>query len=210
MRSPRAEHLLVQLTGSDAPEVSALGVIGLSLLGARAGATEANRILAQAEAGPVPRAAAAYASAELAKKSQEGLLAELTEASDASLSAMAVQSLARLNSARAPRAIADALSSTDPLVSRGWRGRGAGLGDRHLSQAERAAARARRPARRATLDRLAPPERLHGCRARARARKALAPRWRRPLHARRRCRPSARARSQTCWWSIWANCPLRR
>jgi hypothetical protein len=33
MRSPRAERLLLQLSASDAAEVSALGVIGLALLG---------------------------------------------------------------------------------------------------------------------------------------------------------------------------------
>lgn len=118
MRAPRAERLLTQLSSSDAPEVSALGVVGLSLLGARSGAAEAHRILGQAEAGPLPRAAAAFASAEFGQKSEDGLLAELSEANDPSLSAMAVLSLSRLNSPRAPRAIADALSSSDPLVSR--------------------------------------------------------------------------------------------
>ncbi|MET0792495.1 MAG: tetratricopeptide repeat protein [Polyangiaceae bacterium] len=118
MRAPRAERLLTQLAGSDSPDVSALGVIGLALLGARSGASEANRILGQAEAGPLPRAAAAFASAEFGQKSQENLLAELSEANDPSLSSLAVLSLSRLNSARAPRVIADALTSSDALVSR--------------------------------------------------------------------------------------------
>jgi hypothetical protein len=98
--------------------VSALGVVGLALLGSRAGAAAANHLLAEAEAGPLPRAAAAFASAEFGQKSQETLLDELSEANDSSLAALAVLSLARLNSTRAPRAIADALSSSDPLLSR--------------------------------------------------------------------------------------------
>jgi len=118
MRSPRAERLLTALAGSDSAEVSALGLVGLSLLGSRAAATQPSKLLRQAEAGPLPRAAAAFALAEAGQKTQENALAELTEASDPSLAAMAVLSLARLNAASAPRAIADALSSPDPLVSR--------------------------------------------------------------------------------------------
>ena len=118
LRAPRAEHLLTQLANSDAPEVSALGIIGLSLLGVRAGAAEANRVLGEAEAGPLPRAAAAFAVAEFAQKSQENLLSELSEANDPSLSALAVLGLARLNSAHAQRAIADALCSSEGVLSR--------------------------------------------------------------------------------------------
>jgi len=118
MRSPRAEHLLQQLSASDAGEVSALGIIGLSLLGSPAGAAIAAKIVGQAEAGPLPRAASAFALAELGQKGQESQLAELTEAADPSLAASAVMSLARLRSPRAPRAIADALTSAEPLVSR--------------------------------------------------------------------------------------------
>jgi HEAT repeat protein len=118
MRSPRAEHLLSELAESDAADVSALGVIGLALLGSHSGASVASKLLNQPEAGPLPRAAAAFALAELGQKSQENMLWELTEASDASLSSTAVLSLARLGSPRAARAIADALTSSDPLVSR--------------------------------------------------------------------------------------------
>ncbi|MEO7036182.1 MAG: HEAT repeat domain-containing protein, partial [Polyangiaceae bacterium] len=118
MRAPRAGHLLSALAASDSADVSALGVLGLSLLGSRNGATEAARLLTEPEAGPLARAAAAFALGEMGQKSQENLLAELTYANDASLSSLAVLSLARLNSARAPRAIADALTSSDPLVSR--------------------------------------------------------------------------------------------
>jgi HEAT repeat protein len=118
MRSARAEHLLNELAASDAADVSALGVIGLALLGSRTAAPVAAKLLNQPEAGPLPRAAAAFALAELAQKTQENLLGELTEASDASLSSMAVMSLSRLGSARAARAVADALTSSEPLVSR--------------------------------------------------------------------------------------------
>jgi HEAT repeat protein len=118
MRSARAERLLTALAGSDSAEVSALGLIGLAQVGSHAGIARASKLLRQAEAGPLPRAAAAFAVAEAGQKSQENVLLELTEANDASLSAMAVLSLARLDSASAPRAIADALSSSDPLLAR--------------------------------------------------------------------------------------------
>ena len=118
MRSPRAERLLTALAGSDSAEVSALGLIGLSSFGSRAGIAPAAKLLRQAEAGPLPRAAAAFALAEAGQKGQENVLTELSEASDPSLAAQAVLSLARLNAASAPRAIVDALGSPDPLVSR--------------------------------------------------------------------------------------------
>ena len=118
MRSPRAERLLTQLAGSDSAEVSALGLVGLSLLGSRAGTAQATKLLRQAEAGPLPRAAAAFVLAEAGQKNQENVLLELTEANDPSLAAMCMLSLSRLNSPNAARAIADALSSPDPLVSR--------------------------------------------------------------------------------------------
>jgi len=118
MRSPRAERLLTALASSDSAEVSALGLIGLSSFGSRAGIAQASKLLRQAEAGPLPRAAAAFALAEAGQKGQENVLSELSEASDPSLAAIAVLSLARLDAAAAPRAIAEALSSPDPLISR--------------------------------------------------------------------------------------------
>jgi len=117
MRAPRAEKLLTQLANSDAPDVSALGVVGLGLLGSHSGAAIATTILRQAEAGPLPRAAAAFTSAESGQKADESVLAELCEAPDPSLSSLAVLSLSRLGSARAPRAVADALTSSDALVA---------------------------------------------------------------------------------------------
>ncbi len=66
----------------------------------------------------MPRAAAAFALAELGQKSQAGLLLEPSEASDATLAAQAILSLSRLDSALAPRTIADALTSSEPLVAR--------------------------------------------------------------------------------------------
>ncbi len=117
MRSARAEHLLASLAASDAADVSALGVIGLALLGSRASAAQATRLLSQSEAGPLPRAAAAFALAELGQKSQATLLVDPSEARDASLAAHAVIGLSRLDSPLAPRAIADAMTSSDPLLA---------------------------------------------------------------------------------------------
>jgi tetratricopeptide (TPR) repeat protein len=118
MRAPRAEKLLGELANSDAPDVSALGVVGLGLLGSRSGAAIATKILRQGEASPLPRAAAAFTLAELNQKSEESTLVELTEAPDPTLASLAVLSLARVGSPRAPRAIADRLTSSDLLVSR--------------------------------------------------------------------------------------------
>ncbi|HEY4105272.1 MAG TPA: HEAT repeat domain-containing protein, partial [Polyangiaceae bacterium] len=118
MRSPRAEKLLGELANSDAPDVSALGVLGLGLLGSRSSAPIASKILRQGEAGPLPRAAAAFTLAELGQKSEEPTLVELCEAPDPTLASLAVLSLSRLGSSRAPRAIADRLTSSDLLVSR--------------------------------------------------------------------------------------------
>ena len=117
MRSPRAEKLLAILANSDAPDVSALGVVGLGVLGSKSGAPLASKLLKQEEASPLTRAAAAFTLAELGQKSDEATLDELTEAPDDTLAGAAVSSLARLNSARAPRAIADALTSSEPLVA---------------------------------------------------------------------------------------------
>jgi HEAT repeat protein len=117
MRSPRSEKLLQQLATSEAPDVSALGVLGLGLLGSHNTGAVATKILREGEASPLARAAAAFALAESGQKSEESLLAELSEAPDPSLSALAVLSLARLGSARAPRVIADALTSSDALVA---------------------------------------------------------------------------------------------
>jgi tetratricopeptide (TPR) repeat protein/HEAT repeat protein len=117
MRSPRAERLLNALAGSDSAEVSALGLIGLSFV-SRSGTAQASKLLRQAEAGPLARAAAAFALAEAGQKGEETVLAELAEAPDPSLAALAVLSLSRLNGAGAPRAIADAMSNPDPLISR--------------------------------------------------------------------------------------------
>ena len=117
MRSPRADKLLTQLASSDAPDVSALGIIGLGLLGSRSGAPIATKVLRQGEAGPLPRAAASFTLAELGQKTDESLLADLSEAPDPTLASIAVLSLARLGSARAPRVIADAITTSDALVA---------------------------------------------------------------------------------------------
>ena len=114
MRAPRAEHLLTELAASDAADVSALGVIGLALLGSRSGILR-RRVLESAggrAAAAAPPPALLWLNSH--KKHKKTRWSELSEASDASLAAIAVLSLARLNSARAPRAIADALTQAGP------------------------------------------------------------------------------------------------
>lgn len=115
MHSPKADALLVKLSRSEAPDLSALGILGLGLLTSAHAGSEAERVARDAEAGPLPRAAAAFTLGELNQKSAENLLSELSDAQDPTLSALAVVSLARLGSPLAPRAIGSRMTSLDAL-----------------------------------------------------------------------------------------------
>lgn len=69
------------------------------------------------DAGPLPRAAAAFALGEIGDKSQSNALAQLAESSDTGARAAAVVALARLNAPAAPRVIAEAAVSGDSSLT---------------------------------------------------------------------------------------------
>ncbi len=116
MRSPKAVPLLGQMLKSDAPSVRALAALGLGLGGDRRAAGQLAAVARTLEAGPLPRAAAAFALGELGEKSQAEALTQLAEATDTTVRATAIIALARLGADAAPRAIAEGLASPEPAL----------------------------------------------------------------------------------------------
>ena len=118
MRSPKARELLVKLLDSEAPSIRALGALGLGMLKDRRSRGQLVAVARAPDAGPLPRAAAAYALGELADPSAVETLTQLVDNGDPSVRAAAIVGLARLSARDAERAIADALVSPEPqLVS---------------------------------------------------------------------------------------------
>lgn len=117
LRAPRAQALLSALADSDAPNLSALGWVGLGALGARAALPKIERALENSAKGPLPRAAAAFALGELGRSSQGELLEQLAHGQDPTLRSAALLALARQDAPNVARAIADALVSGDPSVA---------------------------------------------------------------------------------------------
>ena len=134
LRKPEARAWLGLLLRSDAPSLRALGALGLGLLKDPRAQTELGALGRSAEAGPLPRAAAAFALGELGAKSELATLGLLAEHPDAAVRATAILALARLSAPDARTAIAEALVSAEPeltraaasaavvLVTRRWRG----------------------------------------------------------------------------------------
>jgi tetratricopeptide (TPR) repeat protein len=116
MDSPKARPLLMKLLKSDAPSLRALGALGLGVLGDRGAAGALASVARSLDAGPLPRAAAAFALGQLGKKSDVDALTELSETPDPTLRAAAIIALARLGASAAPHAIADALVNPDPVL----------------------------------------------------------------------------------------------
>jgi tetratricopeptide (TPR) repeat protein len=117
LHAPQAQRLLSELADSEAPNLAALGLLGLGALGGRVALPQITRALESSAAGPLPRAAAAFALGELGQTSESELLGELTRSTDVTLRSSALLALARLNAPSAPRAIADALVSGDPVLA---------------------------------------------------------------------------------------------
>jgi cellulose synthase operon protein C len=113
MRSPKARDLMARLLESEAPSIRALSAIGLGLLKDRKARVQLAQVARAPDAGPLPRAAAAFALGELGDHSALGSLIELTDHGDPSVRAAAVIALARLSPRDAERAVADALVSTE-------------------------------------------------------------------------------------------------
>ena len=116
MRSQKARELLLGLLTSEAPSVRALGALGLGLLADRRSSAELAKVVRSIEAGPVPRAAAALALAEIGDSSATEPLTQLLEASDPALRASALVALARLEAPSSDRAAAEALVSPEPAL----------------------------------------------------------------------------------------------
>ena len=113
LRSPQAKAELVALTASEAPNLRALGALGLGLLGDRSAIPTLKRLAASGESGNVARAAAARALGLLGAKGESETLAELARSPDSTLRASALTTLGCLKIPEAASAIADALVSPD-------------------------------------------------------------------------------------------------
>jgi tetratricopeptide (TPR) repeat protein len=116
MNSPKARGLLLKLLQSDAPTIRGFGALGLGLLGDHSSVAQLARVAGSVQAGPIPRAAAAFALGQLGAKDQVQVLLQLAEAADPALRAAAIVALARLRADAAPRAVAEALVSPDATL----------------------------------------------------------------------------------------------
>lgn len=114
MQAKEARALQGKLLKSDSPSLRALGAIGIGLSKDKRAGAELAEIARSVDAGPVPRAAAAFALGEIGDKAQADALSQLAESSDSGARAAAILALARLGAPGAPRVIAEALVSGDP------------------------------------------------------------------------------------------------
>jgi tetratricopeptide (TPR) repeat protein len=111
LRSPRAKPELYALANSEAPNLRALGAIGLGLLGDKSAVPVLKRMAASGESGNVARAAAARSLGLLGARGESETLAELARSPDPTLRASALTTLGCLKIPEAASAIADALVS---------------------------------------------------------------------------------------------------
>ncbi|MBX3182947.1 MAG: HEAT repeat domain-containing protein [Polyangiaceae bacterium] len=108
LADPKARPLLVSLLGSEAPSVRALAALGLGRVGTPTDDVKLAEVARSVEAGPLPRAAAAFALGERRSSAQVSALLELVSATDPLVRGQAMLALARLKHARAPESIARA------------------------------------------------------------------------------------------------------
>lgn len=111
--TPRARAPLTAISSSPAPGLRAFGVLGLALLRDPRAAATVGRVLAATDAGPLPRAAAAFAVGELGLSQFAPELSELVDAPDPRLRAAALVALARISPKSSLDAIARRLLSSD-------------------------------------------------------------------------------------------------
>lgn len=119
--SPAARRALLALAESPAPGLRALGVLGLAVLGDRRNAPMVVRALAATDAGPLPRAAAAFAVGQLGLAQQSNELSGLVDAADPLLSSTALVALARVSPSTAPPRIAQQLLAAESEARPGAR-----------------------------------------------------------------------------------------
>ncbi|MGC4094462.1 MAG: HEAT repeat domain-containing protein [Polyangiaceae bacterium] len=110
---PAARSGLLALSGSSAPGLRAFGVLGLGVLGDKRSAPVVARVLSASDAGPLPRAAAAFAAGQLGLAQHASELAELSRAPDSLLAESALIALARLSPAKAEPLVAQKLFTQD-------------------------------------------------------------------------------------------------
>ncbi len=113
LRSPTARSELLGLMASEAPNLRALGALGLGLLGDRSSVPALARLAASGESGNLARAAAARALGFLGARGESEMLAELARSPDATLRSSALVTLACLRVPDARGLIADALVSPE-------------------------------------------------------------------------------------------------
>jgi tetratricopeptide (TPR) repeat protein len=118
MRSPKAARLLKILLSSESPDISALAALGLGLLGDKLAGPRLSSTMRSSDAGPLPRAAAAFALGELGMKSETGMLGELVESRDPTLQVTVLIALSRLGVPAVRHEIADAFMIPEPSVQR--------------------------------------------------------------------------------------------
>lgn len=156
LQTPQAKKLLVALLDSEAPSARALGAVGLGLnkdVSSRKRLAEVARSL---EAGPLPRAAAAFALGELKAQSEADTLARMTEATDVTVRGTALVALGRLQHADAEAVIAEALVSSDQALRRFAEAAALVFATGKLERAQAFVPRAGRIDVRALLERLRP------------------------------------------------------
>jgi tetratricopeptide (TPR) repeat protein/HEAT repeat protein len=118
MRKLEARPWLILLVKSEAPSLRALGALGLGWLRDARSRALLNALGRSSETGPLPRAAAAFALAEVGTKADTGTLVLLSEHPDPLVRAAALLGLTRLSPVEAKPLIAEALLSADPELTR--------------------------------------------------------------------------------------------
>jgi tetratricopeptide (TPR) repeat protein len=109
---------LEKLAAIDGGNLRALAVLGLGRLADPRAVPEVQKLLRNAEAGALPRAAAAFAAGALGLRSEADALTNLSRDPDPSVRAQAILALARLKLEPAASAIAETLTEPSPELGR--------------------------------------------------------------------------------------------